>query len=102
MAVVRMQAKGQMTVPEAMRKAMGIETGTELVCMQTAPDAFECRVLPVPMGLRAYLDTHALSGPGTTQEEIDTAIEAGILAEHSDLIHDLEAKEEAHSTIGRR
>jgi bifunctional DNA-binding transcriptional regulator/antitoxin component of YhaV-PrlF toxin-antitoxin module len=70
-----------MTVPEHMRKAMGIETGTELVCIQTASDTFECHVLPARMGLREYLDTHTSSDGAMTQEEIDAAVEEGIMAE---------------------
>ncbi len=81
MSVVRVQAKGRMTVPEPIRKVMGIETGTELACIQTAPDTFECRVLPARVGLREYLDAHALPGPGMTREDIDAAIEKGIMAD---------------------
>ncbi len=81
MAVVRVQAKGQMTVPEPMRKVMGIETGTELACIQTAPDTFECHVLPARVGLREYLDMHTLPDVVMTQEDIDAAVEEGIMAE---------------------
>ncbi len=81
MALVKVQAKGQMTVPQPMREAMNIETGTELVCMQTGPGVFECRVVPKPLGVRELLDRFGMSGPGPTQEEIDADIEAGFLAD---------------------
>lgn len=81
MAIVTMQAKGQMTVPQELREAMGIEAGTELVCIQTGPDVFECHVLPKPMNLRDYLDSHSFEWPDLTQEDIDAMIEEGMRAE---------------------
>jgi len=81
MAVVRMQAKGQMTAPEPIRKAMGIDTGTELACLQTGPDAFECHVLPKLVGLRAFIDAHTTSEPTPTPEEMGRIVEDGIVAE---------------------
>ncbi len=81
MAVVRVQAKGQMTVPEPIRKAMGIDTGTELTCLQTGPDAFECHVLPKLVGLRAFIDAHTTSEPVPTPEEMDKIVEDGIVDE---------------------
>src|SRR5437763_16713890 len=95
MALVTIQAEGQMTIPQAIREALGIEAGTQLVCFQTGPDVFECHVLPQPMGLRAYLDTHSFEGPEITQEDIDAAIEEGMRAEadarYGDLFKDATA-----------
>ena len=92
MALVTMQANGQMTVPQAIREALGIETGAQLVCFQTGPDVFESHVLPQSMGLRAYLDAHSFEGPEITQEDIDAAIEEGMReeadAKYGDLFKD--------------
>ncbi len=105
MAVVRVQAKGQMTVPEPIRKAMGIETGTEFVCIQTGLDSFECHMLPARLDLREYLDAHMLPGSGITQEEINAAVEEGIMAdadvEYGALTTSVPTKEHAHSGTGR-
>lgn len=81
MAVVTMQAKGQMTLPRQLRDALGIDTGTQLVCIQTGPGVFECHVLPKPMGLREFIDAHPIDCPDLTQEDIDAAIEEGLRAE---------------------
>jgi bifunctional DNA-binding transcriptional regulator/antitoxin component of YhaV-PrlF toxin-antitoxin module len=70
-----------MTIPQSIREASGTKAGTQLVCIQTSPDVFECYMLPQPMGLRAYLDTHSFEGPESTQEDIDAAIEGGMRAE---------------------
>ena len=92
MPLVRVQAKGQMTVPRPMRKAMGIEEGTELVCVQTGATAFECRVMPKPMGLRAFIDQYSSPEPAPTPEEMQEIVREGILAEaraeYGDLLED--------------
>lgn len=75
---VRVQAKGQMTIPHALRKACGAGPGAELWCVQTGPGVFECHVQPAPMGLREYLDSHTLSGSGPSNEEIERDIDEGI------------------------
>ncbi len=81
MALTRVQAKGQMTVPRAIRKACGIETGTQLVCLQTGPDVFECRVMPKPLSVAELLERFSSPGPAPTPEEMDEIVKEGILAE---------------------
>jgi AbrB family looped-hinge helix DNA binding protein len=92
MALVTIQAEGQMTIPPSIREALGIKAGTQLVCIQTGRHVFECHMLPQPMGLRAYLDTHSFEGPEITQEDIDAAVHEGmraeIEAEYGDLLPD--------------
>lgn len=78
MPLVRVQAKGQMTIPRGLREACGIDTGAELWCIQTGPGVFECRVQPAQVGLREYLDSHTLPGPGPSDEEIERDIEEGM------------------------
>ncbi len=81
MPVVRVQAKGQVTVPDAIRKALTIETGTELVCIQTGPDAFECRVLPRPLNVDELIQRFGSPGIAPTAEEMQEIVREGILAE---------------------
>lgn len=81
MALVRVQAKGQMTVPRPIRDEMGIKTGTELVCLQTGPDTFECRVQPKPLTVDELLERFSSPGMAPTSEEIDAMVREGILAE---------------------
>ncbi len=92
MPLVRVQTKGQITVPRSMREAMGIETGTELVCVQTGPRVFECRVMPKPMSLRDFIDQFSGPEPAPTPEEIQEIVRDGILAEaraeYGDLLED--------------
>ncbi len=85
MPLIRVQAKGQMTVPRAIREAVGITTGTTIWCAQTDEDAFECRVLPDPVDLRAYLDSHIFPGVGPGDDQIDSEVEEGIISANPDL-----------------
>lgn len=81
MAVVKVQTKGQMTVPQTLRDALGIGAGTQLVCTQTGPDAFECRVLPKMVGLRAFVDSHSGPEPAPSPQEVIEIVREGMLAE---------------------
>jgi bifunctional DNA-binding transcriptional regulator/antitoxin component of YhaV-PrlF toxin-antitoxin module len=81
MPLVTMQAKGQMTVPQALREALGIETGTQLVCFQSGPDAFECHVLPKPMSVDELIERFSSPDPVPTPEEMQAIVRDGILAE---------------------
>ncbi len=81
MSVVRVQAKGQMTVPEAIRKSLTIETGTELVCIQTGSDAFECRVLPKPLTVDELIQHFGSPGIAPDAREMQDIVREGILAE---------------------
>ncbi len=44
--IAKMQARGQFTVPEAVRKATGAEPGSTLLVRQSGDDRFEVIVLP--------------------------------------------------------
>lgn len=46
MLVGRVQDRGQVTVPRAIRDACHIQPGSRLAFAQTGPDRFECHVLP--------------------------------------------------------
>lgn len=81
MPVVRIQAKGQMTVPEAIRKSLSIETGTELVCIQTGTDAFECRVLPKPLSVDELIERFGSPGIAPTPEEMQEIVREGIITD---------------------
>ena len=80
MPLVTMQAKGQMTVPQALREALGIETGTQLVCFQTGPNAFECHVLPKPISVDELIGRFSSPEPVPTPEEMHAIVRDGILA----------------------
>jgi hypothetical protein len=45
-----------------------------------AEDAFECRVLPDPEDLRAYLGSHISPGVWPDDDEVDTEVEEGIIS----------------------
>jgi AbrB family looped-hinge helix DNA binding protein len=46
MRISRVQARGQVTVPQEIREACGIEPGSNLLFLPVGPASFECRVLP--------------------------------------------------------
>lgn len=81
MALVKVQTRGQMTVPRRLRIAMGIDMGTRLICTQTGPDVFECRVLPKLVGLRAFVDSHSGPEPAPSPHEVMEIVREGMLAE---------------------
>ena len=61
MSTAKVQSRGQVTVPQDIRDACGVEAGTELVFRRTSQVTFECQVLP----LRPSLDKVA------TKYEVD-------------------------------
>ena len=75
-AVAKVQARGQFTIPEAIRKATGVAAGASVLVRATGPDRFEVTVLPTisadgfftAMSLRADL----------TPEDMERAVLAGI------------------------
>ena len=75
-AVAKVQARGQFTIPEAIRKATGVGVGASLLVRVTGPDRFEVTVLPTitaddffsAMSLRA----------GLIPEDTERAVLAGI------------------------
>ena len=103
MPLVTMQAKGQMTVPQALREALGIETGTQLVCFQTGPDAFECHVLPKPMSVDELIERFSSPDPVPTPEEMHAIVRDGILAETraEEGWTDESWEDDAHHLVGR-
>ena len=103
MPLVTMQAKGQMTVPQALREALGIETGTQLVCFQTGPDAFECHVLPKPMSVDELIVRFSSPDPVPTPEEMHAIVRDGILAETraEEGWTDESWEDDAHHLVGR-
>lgn len=62
MPTARVQSRGQVTVPQEIRDACHIEPGSDLYFVQTAPDKFECQVLPPSRTLREVLDRFTVDG----------------------------------------
>ncbi len=75
-AVAKVLARGQFTIPEAIRKVTGVSPGDSLLVRATGPDRFEVMVLPhitadeffAAMALRDDL----------TEEDLRRAVEGGI------------------------
>ncbi len=59
-SIAKVQARGQVTVPQEIREAYGIEPGSELLFVKTGKDHFECQILPRPGSLLAFIDQHAI------------------------------------------
>ena len=62
MAIARVQARGQVTVPQDIREACGITPGTLLVFSQTGPHEFGCRVLPGGDSLTDLIEEFTVDG----------------------------------------
>jgi AbrB family looped-hinge helix DNA binding protein len=58
--VAKVQARGQVTVPQEIREAYHIEPGNELLFLKAGEDHFECRVLRQPGSLLEFIDQHAI------------------------------------------
>ena len=62
MNVARVQARGQVTVPQEIREACGVAPGTDLLFAKTGPGRFECRVLPARATLVGITKHYAMDG----------------------------------------
>ncbi|MBV8084335.1 MAG: AbrB/MazE/SpoVT family DNA-binding domain-containing protein [Chloroflexi bacterium] len=67
--VRRVQARGQVTIPELIRQRCGIDAGSDLLFVQTGPDTFECQRILAGGSLLDFLN--AVSGGGMSPE-LDT------------------------------
>jgi AbrB family looped-hinge helix DNA binding protein len=54
--MAKVQARGQVTVPQEVRDLCGIKPGMELLFVPMGPHAFECRVLPPQRSLIDLLE----------------------------------------------
>ena len=68
--IAKVQARGQVTVPQEIREAYGIEPGSELLFLRAGKDHFECRVLPKPRSLIEFIKQHKIDGPPIDVEQL--------------------------------
>jgi AbrB family looped-hinge helix DNA binding protein len=85
MSVARVQARGQVTVPQEIREACGIVPGTDLLFIKTGPDRFECQVLPARRSIAEIIATYAMDGSAPNldrlREEMGTAMAKAALSQ---------------------
>ena len=62
MNIARIQARGQVTIPQEIREACGAAPGADLLFIETGPDTFECRVLPARRTLAEVTARYAADG----------------------------------------
>lgn len=79
MSIVRVQSRGQITIPRRIREACGIEPGSELLVYFEDALTFGCRVLPKPADLGEILERYTVDGPGVDVEALreEAAAEMG-------------------------
>src|SRR5258708_6746053 len=70
MSLARVQARGQVTIPQDIREACGVEPGTDLMFVKTGPTTFECWVLPTPLSLREIFDKYSVEGVAPDIEQL--------------------------------
>ena len=84
-SVMRVQSRGQATLPQDIREACGITPGAEVLCIPTGPSSFECQVLPPRLSVDELLAKYGVddSSPSSEQleEELAHDIAAAVLAE---------------------
>jgi bifunctional DNA-binding transcriptional regulator/antitoxin component of YhaV-PrlF toxin-antitoxin module len=61
-AVSKVLARGQVTVPREIRRATGLKPGALITFRATAPDTVELKVLP-HLTLAEMLDRYQITGP---------------------------------------
>ena len=96
-AVAKVQARGQFTIPEAIRKATGVSPGGSLLVRATGPNRFEVTVLP-QITADEFFAAMALRDD-VTQEDLQRAMVAGI--EDRVMPRDLHVLSEAAATAER-
>jgi AbrB family looped-hinge helix DNA binding protein len=69
-ALARVQARGQVTVPQEIREACGIEPGSYVFFRQSGPDTFQCHVLPATRSPLEIIADHATEGTAPSMEEL--------------------------------
>ncbi len=81
MAVARVQARGQVTVPLEIRDACGIKPGSDLVFIVNGADEFTCRVLPPRLPLDEVIEKYTVDGQAPDITELHEAM-ASDMTEH--------------------
>jgi bifunctional DNA-binding transcriptional regulator/antitoxin component of YhaV-PrlF toxin-antitoxin module len=87
MTVAKVQARGQVTVPQDIREACGVMPGSELLFIKTGPERFECRVLPKRRSLREVAAQYTVAGVAPDLDQLreemaDELVREMGLAEH--------------------
>ena len=62
MNVARVQARGQVTIPQEVREACGVTPGSDLFFVKLGPGRFECRVLPARRSLVEITKQYTMDG----------------------------------------
>ena len=76
MMVMRVQARGQVTVPQEIRDMCGIVPGSDLVFEPCGAGQFLCRVLPRPRPIDEVLERYAADGTAPDMDEMRGAMAA--------------------------
>lgn len=62
MTIARVQTRGQVTIPQEIRDACGIEPGAQLVFLTTGAGGFECHVIPSGESLMDVVSEYTVPG----------------------------------------
>lgn len=81
MSSARVQSRGQITVPQHIRVACGIEPGSLLLFRETGPDRFECLVFPSPRQAREIVRRYTMDGSAPDLQELREASERELAQE---------------------
>jgi AbrB family looped-hinge helix DNA binding protein len=70
MGTARVQARGQVTIPQDIRDECGIEPGDDLYFTVGADNVIHCYVLPRPLPLEELLEKYSQPGPAPDIDEL--------------------------------
>jgi hypothetical protein len=60
----------EVSFPQDIREACGVEPGTDLMFVKTGPTTFECWVLPPPLSLMGVIEKYSVDGVAPDLDEL--------------------------------
>lgn len=86
MALAKIQSRGQITLPRAIRQSLGLMAGDIVSLRSTAPDTVELKVLP-RLSLADLLERYPIEGPineAADREQWEEKAARDVLGERSE------------------
>jgi bifunctional DNA-binding transcriptional regulator/antitoxin component of YhaV-PrlF toxin-antitoxin module len=82
MSMARVQSRGQVTVPQDVREACGVEPGRDILFVTTGPNSFECWVMPPTLSLEEIFDRFSMEGLAPSIDELREEIGEALVREY--------------------
>lgn len=100
MRVVRVQSRGQITIPEDIRRACGIAAGDELYISPSARGVFECVLLPKRRSVVEMTEKYSVPGPAPEMGALREAMGEELAREYD--LETSDAHDAEHRSAGKQ